>query len=192
METMTGPNQNENLHRTTLRARLPLYINAPIEDQPRILDLLGSWMPILENSNTVNSAGFVFFEEQGPPSIDNSHPSHQNQNTSHSRRQQTQRGISSHSTENERVASGASITNRRRYFQLTRLVSRDLSPVPVHPHFQRKQVYELFCKHCSTLLCWRGMKANLLGDTKVELYSTDVPSKNVQPVYQAYVAKSCS
>jgi hypothetical protein len=155
-------------------------------------------MPLLQNSNTVNSAGFVFFDEQprrGFPTNNNSTTQTQAQNNISTRRQQAQRLriIPRESTQ----GTSASMS-----FQLARLASRDpsLTPTattatanpPVHPHFQRKQVYELLCKHCSALLCWRGMKANLLGDTKVELYSTDVPSKNVQPVYQAYVAKSCS
>lgn len=40
-----------------------------------------------------------------------------------------------------------------------------------------KPVYKLTCGHCSSVVCARGMKAILLADTAVELYSTDVPSQ---------------
>lgn len=40
-----------------------------------------------------------------------------------------------------------------------------------------KPVYKLTCRHCSTAVCARGMKAILLADTSIELYSTDTPSQ---------------
>lgn len=40
-----------------------------------------------------------------------------------------------------------------------------------------KPVYKLNCRHCSTAVCARGMKAILLADTTIELYSTDTPSQ---------------
>lgn len=40
-----------------------------------------------------------------------------------------------------------------------------------------KPVYKLNCRHCSTAVCARGMKAILLADTAIELYSTDTPSQ---------------
>jgi hypothetical protein len=40
-----------------------------------------------------------------------------------------------------------------------------------------KPVYKLNCRHCSTTVCARGMKAILLADTTIELYSTDTPSQ---------------
>jgi hypothetical protein len=39
-----------------------------------------------------------------------------------------------------------------------------------------KPVYKLTCRHCSTPVCARGMRAILLADNSVELYSTDTPS----------------
>lgn len=45
----------------------------------------------------------------------------------------------------------------------------------LHPSFQSKPVYDLRCLHCDALLCARGMKAILLADRSVELYSTDMP-----------------
>jgi hypothetical protein len=40
-----------------------------------------------------------------------------------------------------------------------------------------KPVYKLMCRHCTTPVCARGMKAILLADTTIELYSTDTPSQ---------------
>jgi hypothetical protein len=40
-----------------------------------------------------------------------------------------------------------------------------------------KPVYKLKCRHCSTIVCARGMKAILLADLAIELYSTDTPSQ---------------
>lgn len=45
----------------------------------------------------------------------------------------------------------------------------------LHPSFKSKPVYELRCDVCDNLLCVRGMKAILLADRNVELYSTDLP-----------------
>ena len=45
----------------------------------------------------------------------------------------------------------------------------------IHPSFKSKPVYELRCRVCDSLLCVRGMKAILLADRNVELYSTDLP-----------------
>ena len=49
----------------------------------------------------------------------------------------------------------------------------------LHPTFQSKTVVKLLCKCCERCLCARGMKAILLADTKVELYSTDLPPERV-------------
>ncbi|KAJ3190780.1 Protein fam72a, partial [Dinochytrium kinnereticum] len=43
----------------------------------------------------------------------------------------------------------------------------------VHPSFRSKSVCKLNCKFCIQQICKRGMKAILLADTRVELYSTD-------------------
>ncbi|KAJ1561040.1 Protein fam72a [Nowakowskiella sp. JEL0078] len=50
----------------------------------------------------------------------------------------------------------------------------------IHPQFRSKTVCKLFCKACGELMCRRGMKAILLGNAKVELFSTDVPPNGVQ------------
>lgn len=45
----------------------------------------------------------------------------------------------------------------------------------VHPAFHTKSVVKLECKYCEKDICARGMRALLLADTNVELYSTDFP-----------------
>ncbi|KNC96230.1 uncharacterized protein SPPG_08383 [Spizellomyces punctatus DAOM BR117] len=62
----------------------------------------------------------------------------------------------------------------------------------VHPQFRSKAVCKLFCRHCTSIMCRRGMKAILLGNTKVELYSTDTPPTGVQLVYSDYLTQNCS
>ncbi|KAI9091141.1 protein FAM72, partial [Phlyctochytrium arcticum] len=62
----------------------------------------------------------------------------------------------------------------------------------VHPQFRSKAVCKLFCRHCTSIMCRRGMKAILLGNTKVELYSTDTPPTGVQLVYGDYLTQNCS
>lgn len=43
--------------------------------------------------------------------------------------------------------------------------------------YPMKPVYKLSCKHCCNVICARGMKAILLADTSIELYSTDTPPR---------------
>ncbi|KAG5458115.1 MAG: hypothetical protein BJ554DRAFT_1727 [Olpidium bornovanus] len=45
----------------------------------------------------------------------------------------------------------------------------------MHPQFRSKAVCKLTCVACEATVCSRGMKAILLADTRVELYSTDTP-----------------
>lgn len=61
----------------------------------------------------------------------------------------------------------------------------------IHPQFRSKVVVRVFCLHCTTEICKRGMKAILLGNTKVELYSTDTPPSGVQLVYSDYTTRNC-
>lgn len=42
-------------------------------------------------------------------------------------------------------------------------------------NFKNKCVTQVNCIFCDSLLCTRGMKAVLLADTEVELFSTDIP-----------------
>lgn len=51
----------------------------------------------------------------------------------------------------------------------------------IHPNFRRKSVCRIACKYCEKSITERGMKAILLADTRVELFSTDnVPNGRVQ------------
>ncbi|KAI8916218.1 protein FAM72, partial [Gorgonomyces haynaldii] len=61
----------------------------------------------------------------------------------------------------------------------------------IHPQFRSKVVCEIHCQHCSMTLCHRGMKAILLGDRKVELYSTDIPPLQVQLIGDDYLTRAC-
>jgi hypothetical protein len=61
----------------------------------------------------------------------------------------------------------------------------------IHPQFRSKVVVRVYCAHCTTEICKRGMKAILLGNTKVELYSTDTPPAGVQLVYNDYTTRNC-
>ncbi|KAI8353043.1 protein FAM72, partial [Mortierella sp. GBAus27b] len=61
----------------------------------------------------------------------------------------------------------------------------------LHPQFRAKAVCRLTCKSCLADVCMRGMKAILLADSRVELYSTDRPPKGVQLVYDDYRTRNC-
>lgn len=53
----------------------------------------------------------------------------------------------------------------------------------VHPNFRQKNVCTITCKFCQGGICKRGMKAILLADTRVELFSTDrIPAKYNEPI----------
>ncbi|KAJ3048288.1 Protein fam72a, partial [Rhizophlyctis rosea] len=66
------------------------------------------------------------------------------------------------------------------------------SSASVHPSFRSKSVCKLECRYCEQSICGRGMKAILLADTRVELYSTDtVPSGRVQLVGDDYMTRNC-
>ncbi|RCH90309.1 Protein fam72a [Rhizopus stolonifer] len=54
-----------------------------------------------------------------------------------------------------------------------------------------KPVYKLMCRHCTTTVCTRGMKAILLADTTIELYSTDTPSQCIHVLEKDYLTRSC-
>ncbi|KAG0311438.1 Protein fam72a [Dissophora globulifera] len=47
------------------------------------------------------------------------------------------------------------------------------------------------CRYCSAVVCLRGMKAMLLADTSVELYSTDHPPGSVQLIDKDYTTSNC-
>lgn len=58
--------------------------------------------------------------------------------------------------------------------------------------FRYKIVCRLNCRFCDRLLCVRAMKAILLADTKVELFSTDAPpSSDVALINDDYATDNC-
>ncbi|XP_028652516.1 protein FAM72A isoform X1 [Erpetoichthys calabaricus] len=60
------------------------------------------------------------------------------------------------------------------------------------PDFKNKCVSLIFCKFCENILCTRGMKAVLLADNEVELYSTDIPpNSTIDFVSSCYCTESC-
>ncbi|KAG0255059.1 Protein fam72a [Actinomortierella ambigua] len=61
----------------------------------------------------------------------------------------------------------------------------------LHPQFQAKAVCRLTCKSCLATVCNRGMKAILLADARIELYSTDRAPLGVQLVYEDYRTRNC-
>nr|CAB3244520.1 protein FAM72A-like [Phallusia mammillata] len=63
----------------------------------------------------------------------------------------------------------------------------------LHPFFHDKEVYEVKCKFCCRELTNRGMKAILLADTNVDLYSTDMPPKTaVELIGKYFTTKTCA
>lgn len=61
------------------------------------------------------------------------------------------------------------------------------------PTYTNKTVYMLSCRGCSATLCKRAMKAVLLGDTRIELFSTDVNpgNDNIALISEPYLTNSC-
>lgn len=85
----------------------------------------------------------------------------------------------------ERAAAVSASTFYASHRTRTQTQRRSVDP-SVHPQFRTKTVCELFCTHCDMMLCRRGMSAILLGDTSVNLYSTDVKPDNLE-----YVGLAC-
>lgn len=52
---------------------------------------------------------------------------------------------------------------------------KDLNSTMSTSNFKNKCVTQVNCVYCDSLLCMRGMKAVLLADTEIELFSTDIP-----------------
>ena len=61
----------------------------------------------------------------------------------------------------------------------------------ITPRRRTKAVCKMTCKFCSVVVSYRGLKAILLANSKVELYSTDQPPLNVGLIDNDYVTKSC-
>ncbi|KNC69614.1 hypothetical protein SARC_17872, partial [Sphaeroforma arctica JP610] len=59
--------------------------------------------------------------------------------------------------------------------------------------FEAKAVCTITCRFCESELSDRGMRAILLGDTNVELYSTDLPpTDTLGLVGEDYTTKNCA
>lgn len=56
---------------------------------------------------------------------------------------------------------------------------------------RNKIVFELSCRGCATRVCNRAMKAILLADTKIELYSTDIPPTPVHLLDEDRLTQGC-
>ncbi|KAI8326545.1 hypothetical protein GQ54DRAFT_319159 [Martensiomyces pterosporus] len=55
-----------------------------------------------------------------------------------------------------------------------------------------KNVCRLYCRYCHSNVCTRGMRALLLADNRIELFSTDMPPMlRIQLVGVDYTTRSC-
>ncbi|KAI9016557.1 protein FAM72 [Phycomyces nitens] len=54
-----------------------------------------------------------------------------------------------------------------------------------------KPVYQLSCRYCLNHVCARSMKAILLADTRIELFSTDTPGQGIQLLEKDYLTRTC-
>ena len=57
---------------------------------------------------------------------------------------------------------------------------------------RNKIVYKLNCAYCKIPVCDRAMRAILLADTKVELFSTDIPPKAVVTMNEDKMTSGCN
>lgn len=61
-----------------------------------------------------------------------------------------------------------------------------------NPTLRNKIVYRLKCLYCSIPVCERAMRAILLADTKIELYSTDIPPKALKTMDEDRLTQGCN
>jgi hypothetical protein len=96
-------------------------------------------------------------------------------------------------SESLRLAAAQALERSHNGSNSTRIIINRIHqrPPTVHPHFRNKRVHKVFCKNCNADLCERGMRAILLGNTNVELFSTDRPPSGVELVEKDYFAKNC-
>jgi hypothetical protein len=57
---------------------------------------------------------------------------------------------------------------------------------------RNKIVYRLQCLYCTTPVCERAMRAILLADTKIELYSTDIPPQALKTMDEDRLTQGCN
>ncbi|CAG8545091.1 15088_t:CDS:2, partial [Racocetra persica] len=89
---------------------------------------------------------------------------------------------------NDNVSSTTSTTTQRNTSSTT---NSQLQDDDQNIRSRSKAVCKLNCTYCESRVCLRGMKAMLLADTRVELYSTDVPPLSVQLVGEDYLTQNC-
>lgn len=65
-------------------------------------------------------------------------------------------------------------------------------PAPINNSLRNKIVYKLNCTYCKIPVCDRAMRAILLADTKVELYSTDIPPKALVTMNEDRMTSGCN
>ncbi|KAJ1559879.1 Protein fam72a, partial [Nowakowskiella sp. JEL0078] len=112
--------------------------------------------------------------------------------TAHALQTVTRQGQSSQQQENEqREQRTQSAPGSRQTQSSPRPTTFLPTTTSVRPQFRSKIVCQLACKYCRTPVCQRGMKAILLADTNVELYSTDSPPAGVQLVNEDYITRNC-
>ncbi|KAI9144474.1 FAM72 protein-domain-containing protein [Paraphysoderma sedebokerense] len=113
-------------------------------------------------------------------------PFHLNYNLSYS-------NSHTHAHNHSHSHSHAHPNSSQQQFQIPQFIpaSSVQSQQPVPPRFRSKSVCKLKCKFCQTPVCNRGMKAILLADAGVELFSTDTPPKCVQLVNDDYTTQKC-
>ena len=63
---------------------------------------------------------------------------------------------------------------------------------PSNNALRNKIVYKLNCTYCKIPVCDRAMRAILLADTKIELYSTDIPPKAVVTMDDDRMTSGCN
>jgi hypothetical protein len=77
------------------------------------------------------------------------------------------------------------------YFNTGRSRNANNSSVSNSP-LRNKIVYNLHCAYCQTHICGRAMRAILLADTKVELYSTDIPPSRLRLLDDDRMTQGCN
>jgi len=100
--------------------------------------------------------------------------------------------LSNLSLNSQNILPSNSSSHHNRSHHYHNLSSRSsYSSNSLHSSFKSKSVCQLNCRYCQGILCRRGMKAILLADTRVELYSTDAAPIGVQLVANDYVTRNC-
>ncbi|KAL6618544.1 hypothetical protein LY90DRAFT_455775 [Neocallimastix californiae] len=101
-------------------------------------------------------------------------------------------GLSNLSMNPQNMLLSNSNSNHSRSHHYNNIASRpNYNSNSLHSSFKSKSVCQLNCRYCQGILCRRGMKAILLADTRVELYSTDAAPIGVQLVANDYVTRNC-